>query len=115
MKKKCPRIIFPLMAIFLILLLYACTVESKGAITQLGEITTIDPDLRRVYVKIPLGYRHFMVLGHIDENTVYLKAGHSVTLSDFHEGEPVIVQWRDSEKGQVIVTLEKSATHLNYY
>jgi hypothetical protein len=115
MKKASQLFVVSLIVFLAVWVISSCTVENGGAITQLGKITTIDPNLHRIYVKIPFGYRHFIVMGHINANTVFVKDGHAAKLSDFSEGEPVVVQWRETENGQLIVSIKQSRTDLVYY
>jgi len=115
MKKVNQILVVSLIAFLAVWAISACTVDNEGAITQIGKITTIDPYLHRIYVKLPLGYRQFIVMGHIDANTIFVKDGHAAKLSDFSEGEPVVVQWRETENGQLIVSIKQSRTDLAYY
>jgi hypothetical protein len=45
-------------------------------------------------------------MGEINSNTVFLKDDQSASLSDFSEGERVIVQWREIKGGEVIELVE---------
>ena len=84
----------------------SCSNANRGTIIQEGTIMTIDPILHRVYVEIPLGIRPFVVMGSVNSGTAFIKDGYPARLSDFSEGEPVIVQWKNTGEGQVIKMME---------
>jgi hypothetical protein len=92
----------------------SCSNTNRGSIIQEGKIMTIDPVLHKVYVEIPLGIRPFILMGEVNSGTVFLKDGFNAGLSDFSEGEPVIVQWKKTKDGQII-ELIMAKTHAHKY
>ena len=67
---------------------------------------TIDPVLHKVYVEIPVGIKPFIIMGEVNLGTAFLKDGYRARLSDFSEGEPVLVQWKYTKNSQIIVMIE---------
>lgn len=105
--KKLTIVFGILLIVFLFLWnMNSCSNVNRGTITQRGKIMTIDPVLHKVYVEIPLGIRPFIIMGEVSSGTAFLIDGHRARLSDFSEGEPVLVQWRNTRNTQVIVMIE---------
>ena len=115
MKKASQILVVSLIAFLAVWVISACTVDNEGAITQLGKITTIDPNLHRIYVRVPLGYRQYLVMGQVDADTLFVKDGHAAQLSDFSEGQTVVVQWKETGNGQQIVAIQQHITELGYF
>jgi hypothetical protein len=84
----------------------SCSSANRDTIIQEGKIMTIDPVLHKVYVEIPAGIRPFIIMGEVNSSTAFLKDGYPARLSDFSEGEPVLVQWKNTKNNQVIVMIE---------
>jgi hypothetical protein len=93
-------------AFFILCNMNSCSNVSRGALVNQGTIMTIDPTLQKVYVEILMGMRPYIIMGEINSNTVFLKDDQSASLSDFSEGERVIVQWREIKGGEVIELVE---------
>lgn len=106
MKKLRVAISILFIAILVICNMNSCSNVSRGALVTEGKIITIDPALQKVYVKILMGMRPYIIMGECNSDTIFLKGDHAACLSDFSEGERVIVRWRDTKDGQVIELIE---------
>jgi hypothetical protein len=84
----------------------SCSNVSRGARVNQGTIMTIDPTLQKVYVKILMGMRPYIIMGKVNSDTIFLKDDHGAKLSDFSEGERIIVQWRDKNNREVVELIE---------
>jgi hypothetical protein len=50
-----------------------------------------------------------MMTGVLSPNTVFQEDGHQATLSDFKEGDVVLVQWKPTRNGKIIEYIGKGA------
>ena len=71
-----------------------------------GTITAIEMDSRTVVVEVPLGKRMFTVGGPLATDAVIKKGKNRAELNDFKIGASVIVKWRATEKGHLILFLD---------
>ena len=92
----------------------SCSPASRDVFVQEGKIASIDPVLHKMYVEIRLGEGHYIIMGEVNSNTTFLKDGHRARLSDFSEGEAVIVQWKGTKDGQVIKLIEAKPHAFKY-
>ena len=106
MKKSNIILGFILVAFLSLGVIISCSSANRGTVIQEGKIMTIDPVLHKVYVEIPAGIRPFIIMGEVNSGTAFLKDGYPARLSDFSEGETVIVQWKNTKDGQVIKMIE---------
>ena len=106
MKKLCIASSIFFIAFLVFCNMNSCSNATRGAIVNQGKIMTIDPTLQKVYVEILMGMRPYIIMGEVNSDTIFLKDNHGASLSDFSEGELVIVQWRDTKGGQVVELIE---------
>lgn len=71
-----------------------------------GEITAIDLGHNTVIVEVPLGEELYTVGGPLSSDAVLKKGGQAVGLADFRRGDQVIVKWKVTEQGHVILELK---------
>ena len=114
MKRSSIMIGFILITFLSLWIISSCSNVNRGTITQRGKIMTVDPVLHKVYVEIPQGIRPFIIMGEVNSETAFLKDGHRARLSDFSEGEEVLVQWKGTKDGQVIKLIVAERHAYNY-
>ena len=71
-----------------------------------GEITAIDLNYKTVVIEVPLGERMFTVGGPFSSEAVLKRGGLLVDLADFQVGGRVIVEWKVTEQGHLILVLK---------
>ena len=71
-----------------------------------GTITAIEMGTRTVVVEVSLGKRMFTVGGPLATDAVIKKGKNRAKLNDFKIGDPVIVKWRVTETGHLILFLD---------
>jgi len=70
-----------------------------------GKIIAVDLDYNTVVVDVPIGKKIFRVAGPLSPDAVLKKGGGKASLSDFHEGEWVTVEWEHTDKGHIVKML----------
>lgn len=70
-----------------------------------GDITAIDLEYNTVVVEVPLAGKSFTVGGPLSSEAVLRRDAQTADLSDFHIGDRVIVRWKATEQGHVILSL----------
>jgi hypothetical protein len=107
MKKLNLAICIFLTAFLMLWFMISCSGVNLDTHTNVGRISTIDPVLHRMYIEIPFGMRNLMMMGTLNSNAVFQEDGHPATLSDFKEGDLVLVQWKTAGNGKVIELIER--------
>jgi hypothetical protein len=80
----------------------SCSGADRAAFKNAGLISAIDPYSHKMHIELPLGPRNHMMMGTLNSNTVFQEDGHPATLSDFKEGDVVLVQWKATRDGKII-------------
>jgi hypothetical protein len=70
-----------------------------------GNIAAIDQAYNTVVIEVPIRGKTFTVGGSLAPNAVLEKSGQSVHLADFLAGDRVVVTWRQTESGHLILSL----------
>ena len=101
---------------YLVTLFFALILSLSFSVTQSragekiyrmsGEITAIDLRHNTVVVEVPLGDKPCTVAGPLSSKAVLKKDGKSVVLADFRRGDRVLVKWKVTEQGHVVLLLE---------
>ncbi len=74
-----------------------------------GKITAIDLAYHTVVIDVPLANgQTFVVGGPLATNAVLKDTGMPPKLSDFHEGQKVVVQWSPTHQGHLIRMLRSN-------
>ena len=71
-----------------------------------GTITAIELVYQTVVVEVPMGKRMFTVGGPLATDAVVKKGKNRAELNDFKIGDSVIVKWKVTEKGHLILFLD---------
>ena len=85
----------------------SCSGADRATYKNAGLISAIDPNLHKMSIELPLGPRRHMMTGTLNSNTVFQKNGRPATLSDFKEGDVVLVEWRFTRNGKIIEFIGK--------
>jgi len=70
-----------------------------------GDITAIDLEFNTVVVEVPLAGKSFTVGGPLSPEASLKKGGRTIDLSDFQVRDRVIIQWKATEKGHIILAI----------
>lgn len=106
MKKLHVAISILFIGVFVICNMNSCSNVNRGVSVNQGTIVTIDPILQKMYVEILMGMRPYIIMGEFNSDTIFRKDDLGASLSDFSEGERVIIQCRDTKDGQIIEMIE---------
>ena len=97
--------IIVLATIFSLSLFGAQSWASERIYQMVGDITAIDLEYNTVVVEVPLAATSFTIGGPLSSEAVLERAGQSVALADFQEGDRVTVKWEATGEGHVILLL----------
>jgi hypothetical protein len=70
-----------------------------------GSITAIDFEYRTVVIEVPMVGKSFTVGGPLAPNATLERGGHSAHLADYMAGDQVVVTWKHTEEGHLILSL----------
>jgi hypothetical protein len=96
------------LVLFTVLLLSFSAANSWAGVKlykMTGEITAIDLEYRTVVIEVPMVGKTFTVGGALAPEVVLEKGGHSVGLGDFQVGDQVVVTWKHTDEGHLILSL----------
>jgi hypothetical protein len=105
--KKSSYIIPFACALILIFSLYGAQSWARERVYQMrGEVTAIDLQYNTVVVEVPMAGSLATVGGPLSTGAVLERAGKSVDLASFKVGDRVLVKWKVTEEGHVILGLK---------
>lgn len=95
-------------ALFMVLALPGSAADSWAAeelYKMTGYITAIDHDYHTVVIEVPMVGKTFTVGGPLAPNAKLERGGHSVHLTDYMAGDQVVVTWKHTPNGHLILSL----------
>jgi hypothetical protein len=103
MKRSHFIIVLPI--VFSLCLFGAQSWASERIYQMVGDITAIDLKYNTVVVEVPLAGKTFTIGGPLSSEAVLERAGQSVALADFEQGDRVTVKWEATGEGHLILLL----------
>ena len=70
-----------------------------------GHITAIDQAYKTVVIEVPMVGKIFTVGGSLAPNAKLERGGHSVHLADYTIGDLVVVIWKHTNEGHLLLSL----------
>jgi hypothetical protein len=70
-----------------------------------GYITAIDRPFNTVVIEVTMVGKSFTVGASLAHNAKLERGGHSAHLADYMVGDPVVVTWKHTEEGHLILSL----------
>jgi len=105
MKKSAYMITFVLAVILSLSSYGAHSWAGEKIYDMTGDIAAIDLEFNTVIVEVPLAGKSFTVGGPLSPEASLKKGGRTINLSDFQVGDRVIIKWKATERGHIILAL----------
>jgi hypothetical protein len=105
MRKKAYLSIIALSMVFALLGSAVTSWAAERLYKMTGYITAVDRAYSTVVIEVPMVGKTFTVGGPLASNAKLERGGHSVHLADYMIGDLVVVIWKHTEEGHLLLSL----------